>query len=108
MDVDAAQAEQMLADSDVQLVDVREPYEYEAGRIAGARLIGLSELSGAAESIDRERPVLFYCRVGARSNMAARAFERAGYTAYSMSGGLMSWHASGKPLEPADGTVAAH
>ena len=68
----------------MQLVDVREPYEWEAGRIAGARHIELEQLASQAESLDRDRPVLFYCRVGARSAMAAHAFRRAGFDAYSM------------------------
>lgn len=108
MDVDAARAQEMLADPDVQLIDVREVREYEAGRIAGARLVGLTELTAAAESIDRDRPVLFYCRVGSRSGMAAEAFRRAGFDAYSLAGGLVEWHASGRPLDPEDGSVAAH
>ena len=40
--------------------------------------------------------------------MAANAFRRAGYDAYSMIGGLTEWHERGYPLEPEDGTVAEH
>jgi rhodanese-related sulfurtransferase len=52
--------------------------------------------------------VVFYCRVGARSGMAANAFRRAGYDAYSMDGGITAWNEQGLPLEPADGSVADH
>ena len=52
--------------------------------------------------------MLFYCRVGARSGMAANAFRRAGYEAYSVDGGLTEWARRGHPLEPEDGTVADH
>ena len=93
---------------DVQLIDVREPYEWEAGRIAGARHIELQQVAAEAATIDRDRPVVFYCRVGARSTMAAGAFRRAGYDAFSMDGGLEAWAREGLPLEPDGGTVAGH
>jgi rhodanese-related sulfurtransferase len=40
--------------------------------------------------------------------MAADAFRRAGYDAYSMDGGITAWQERGLPLEPADGAVADH
>ena len=92
----------------VQLVDVRETYEHDAGCIAGARHIELERLASQAETIAKDQPVLFYCRLGARSAMAAQAFRRAGYEAYTMTGGLTAWHGNGLPLEPEDGTVADH
>src|SRR4051812_22073263 len=74
-----------------QLVDVREPYEVEAGRLGGSRHVGLAELAAQAQTVDRDRPVVFYCRVGARSLMAANAFRQAGYEAYSIAGGMVEW-----------------
>jgi hydroxyacylglutathione hydrolase/adenylyltransferase/sulfurtransferase len=97
-----------LLESGVQLIDVREDYEVEAGRIAGARHIELERLASQADTIDRERPVVFQCRLGARSAMAAQAFRTAGYEAYSMEGGLTEWVAAGLPIEPEDGRVAEH
>jgi rhodanese-related sulfurtransferase len=91
---------------EVQLIDVRQPAEHEAGRIAGSRLIALSDLPGQAESIDAERPVVFYCRSGARSGMATQAFRQAGYDSHNMTGGLLEWQAAGLPLEPDGGYVA--
>jgi rhodanese-related sulfurtransferase len=108
VDVDADRARELIEAGEVQLVDVREPYEWEAGRIAGARHIELERLASEAGSLDRDKPVLFYCRLGARSGMAASAFRRAGYEAYSIDGGLTEWHGRGLPLEPSDGTVAEH
>jgi rhodanese-related sulfurtransferase len=93
---------------EIQLIDVREDHEYEAGRVAGARHIELPLVATQADTIERDRPVVFYCRVGSRSIMAAGAFRRAGYEAYSMGGGLVAWEEEGLPLEPADGHVAAH
>jgi rhodanese-related sulfurtransferase len=97
-----------LADGSAQLIDVREPYEREAGHVAGSRHVELQELAAQAETVDRDRPVIFLCRSGARSLMAAQAFRRAGYDAWSMVGGLEQWVAEGRELEPADGKVAPH
>jgi hydroxyacylglutathione hydrolase/adenylyltransferase/sulfurtransferase len=92
----------------LQVIDVREHYEREAGHIDGTRHIELVRLSGEAGTIDRERAVVFYCRVGSRSTMAMQAFRAAGYEAYSMTGGLVRWAAEGRPLSPEDGSVADH
>jgi rhodanese-related sulfurtransferase len=95
-------------DPDLQLVDVREHEERRAGYIDGSRHLELTRLTGEAASIDRDRPVVFYCRVGARSGMAAEAFRTAGYEAYSLEGGLLRWAQEGRPLSPEGGTVADH
>ena len=50
--------------------------------------------------MDAERPVVFVCRVGARSFMAAQAFRRAGYRASSMAGGMERWVAADRPTPP--------
>ena len=107
-DISPERAEALHRDQDAQLIDVREDYEWDAGRIGGARHIVLGEVAAQASSIDQARPVVFYCRVGSRSAMAADAFRGAGYEAYSLDGGLQAWAAEGRPLEPDDGTVAAH
>jgi rhodanese-related sulfurtransferase len=95
-------------DPDLQLIDVRESYERNAGHIAGSRHIELLNLSAEAATIERERPVVFYCRVGSRSEMAAQALRTAGFEAYSMSGGLLRWAREQRALTPADGYVADH
>ena len=107
IDVDPAHAREMIQEG-VQLIDVRETYEHDAGRIEGARHIELERLAGQAETIDKDEPVLFYCRLGARSAMAAQAFRGAGYEAYSLTGGLTRWNEEGLPLDPPEGTVADH
>jgi rhodanese-related sulfurtransferase len=108
VEVDARRVAELHGEGRTQLVDVREPYEWAAGRIAGARHIEMVDLAAEATSLDRERPVVFYCRVGARSGMAAQAFRRAGYEAYNLAGGLEAWVAAGLPLDPQDGEVAPH
>jgi rhodanese-related sulfurtransferase len=100
------QVAKLLENGAIQLVDVREPEEYEAGRIAGGRLLPLGQLAAEAASISREEPVVFYCRTGSRSAMAADAFRQAGFDAHNMPGGLVEWDRAGLPLEPAGGHVA--
>ncbi|HEV2998901.1 MAG TPA: rhodanese-like domain-containing protein [Solirubrobacteraceae bacterium] len=101
-------AEWLARDPSLQVIDVRETYEREAGHIEGTRHIGLVELSGQAGNLQRDHPVVFYCRVGTRSLMAAQAFRAAGFQAHSMRGGLLRWVQEGRPLNPPDGHVAEH
>jgi rhodanese-related sulfurtransferase len=108
MDIDAGQVATLVREGKIQLIDVREQYEWDAGRIPGARHLELGQVASHADTIHRETPVVFYCRVGGRSAMAANAFERAGYEAYNMTGGLLGWEAQGLPLEPDGGCVADH
>ena len=89
------QVRQLLSEGDVQLIDVRQADEHEAGHIAGSRLIELAELPAQADTIDRDRPVIFYCRSGARSAMATEALLQAGYDAHNMTGGMLEWEAAG-------------
>ncbi len=109
IEIDPARvADWLTEDPGPQVIDVREGYEREAGHIAGTRHIALVELTAQASTVERERPVVFYCRVGARSEMAAQAFRAAGYEAYSMSGGLRRWAEENRPLSPEGGYVADH
>jgi rhodanese-related sulfurtransferase len=105
MDIAPEQVAELQRAGTIQLVDVREPYEWEAGHIPGTRHVTLGEVAHEAETIDRETPVVFICRVGGRSTMAAGAFRRAGYEAYSLAGGVLAWEARGLPF---DGQVAEH
>jgi rhodanese-related sulfurtransferase len=105
-DLTPARVAELLRDG-AQLVDVRETYERDAGRIPDdSAHIELDRLTDEAGSIDRERPVVFYCRTGQRSAMAAQAFAAAGWDAHNLDGGLKAWVADGLPIEPAGGHVA--
>ena len=99
---------ELLERDEIQLVDVRESYEWEAGRIDGARHIELERLAAQAATIDRERPVVFQCRLGARSAMATAAFRAAGWDAYNLTGGIQAWAERGLAIVPDDGRVADH
>jgi rhodanese-related sulfurtransferase len=77
--------------NDAQLVDVRTPAEYEASHIEGALHLTLDDLQANADQLDRHRPLVFYCRTGERSAMAADAFRASGWDAYSITGGVAAW-----------------
>jgi len=89
-----------------QGVDVREQYERDAGHIADTLHIELDQLTAGVDALDHERPVVFYCRSGSRSALAAQAFAAAGFDAHNLDGGLKAWVNDGLPIEPADGHVA--
>lgn len=108
LEISPEELAERLRAGEVQLVDVREPYEWEAGRIEGARHVELERLASQAETIDRDRPVVFSCRLGARSALAAQAFRTAGWDAWSLRGGLTLWHDQGLPIVPEGGYVADH
>ena len=102
------QVQELLARDEIYLVDVREQYEWDASRIAGARHIELERLAGRAGELPRDRPLVFQCRLGARSAMATQAFRAAGWDAYNLNGGIIEWVRRGLPIEPEDGEVAPH
>lgn len=106
MEIEVQRLKEMLDSDEVQLVDTREAYEAEAGRIPGSRHVELTEVAGAVGSFDRDRPLVFYCRSGDRSSMPAEAFREAGFDAYNLAGGILAWRGAGLPLEPEDGEVA--
>jgi rhodanese-related sulfurtransferase len=95
-----------LIDEGAQVVDVRADHEWEAGRIAGATHLPLADLPERTGEIDKDRPVLLYCRGGNRSTMAAAALADAGYDATKLSEGIVGWAEAGLPLAPDDGYVA--
>ena len=105
-EIDRVEARQLIEDG-AQLVDVRADHEWEAGRIAGATHLPLAELAERAGEIDRERPVVLYCRGGNRSTMAAAALAEAGYDAAKLSEGIVGWSDAGLPVDPeGEGYVA--
>jgi rhodanese-related sulfurtransferase len=97
---------QKLIEDGAQLVDVRVDHEWDVGRIAGATHLPLAELAERAGEIDKERPVVVYCRGGNRSSMAAAALTAAGYDAAKLSEGIVGWVDAGLPVDPEDGYVA--
>lgn len=104
-EVSRAEAREML-DRGAQLVDVRADHEWETGHLPGAVHIPLAELPGRVAEIDKDRPVILYCRGGNRSSMATTALAEAGYDASKLSEGAVGWEEEGLPFEPEGGYVA--
>jgi len=107
-DVEAIAPEEVArrVEDGAQLIDVRTDHEWEAGHIAGAVHIRFEELSDHAGELDKDRPLVLYCRGGNRSAVAAAALRGAGYDAVAMAGGIAAWAEAEHPLEPPDGYVA--
>jgi rhodanese-related sulfurtransferase len=97
---------QRLIDDGAQLIDVRAEHEWEMGRIEGAAHLSLAELADRTDEIDKDRPVVFYCRGGNRSTMATEALAAEGYDAQKLSEGIVGWAGAELPLEPDGGVVA--
>ncbi len=84
-------AARIAAGDEFSLIDVREPYEWQIGRIPGARLIPLGTLPAAMGAIDATRDVVVYCKSGQRSARATDALRAAGFRASNLVGGILRW-----------------
>jgi adenylyltransferase/sulfurtransferase len=83
------------------LLDVRNPDEWARGRIAGATLVPLPELSGRIEEIPADREIVVYCRSGPRSNLACQLLAAAGHPRVAnLRGGILAWADSIDPSLP--------
>lgn len=82
----------------VQLVDVRDDDEWEAGHIEGAVHIPEHELADRVAELDPERPVITVCRAGTRADEAAELLRGEELNAQSLDGGLLAWKWAGLPL----------
>jgi rhodanese-related sulfurtransferase len=105
-EVTREEARELVKDG-AQLLDVRADHEWEMGRIEGARHVPLAELSERVGEIDKERPVVLYCRGGNRSTMATEALAAEGYEAAKLSEGIVGWADADLPLEGPDGGQVA-
>ena len=108
LDLDPAEARRRQAAGALDIVDIREQYEWDAGRAAGTRHVEIERVASRAPALDRARPVAFMCRGGVRAGMVAQAFRAIGFEAYNVSGGFTAWHAQGLPTEPAGAVVSDH
>ncbi|MCM3762729.1 rhodanese-like domain-containing protein [Alkalihalobacillus oceani] len=76
-----------------QLIDVREPREYDGGHILGARNIPMSQLKQRMNEVRTDQPVYLYCQSGARSQQAAQILKkkRGVEDLYQLKGGFKKW-----------------
>lgn len=86
-----------LHEAGAVVIDVRNPHEYEAGHVPGARLIPMAELPERVSEIPRDQPVYVVCATGARSGRAAHFFKEQGIDATNIAGGTKAWMQAGHP-----------
>lgn len=103
--ISPAEAAEALRRREAVALDVREPHEWRAGRIAGSLHVPLGALAARVDRLDRDTRVITVCRTGSRSGRAAAALRRAGFQVENLSGGLHAWERAGLPLEPRGGRV---
>ncbi len=80
------------------VLDVREPHEYAAGHVPGARLVPLATLNDALRDLPTSQPIYVICQSGSRSQIAAQLLSGAGREARSVIGGTSGWVSAGRPV----------
>ncbi len=97
--VGPVEAKRLLDAGGALLLDVRTAGEFAAGKIKGAKLIPLAELSRRLQELPATGTVVVYCAVGGRSRVAAKVLgQREGSTIYNLAGGLVAWQKAGFPI----------
>ena len=81
------------------ILDVRQPEEFRAGHISGAKLIPLGELRQHMQELPKEREIVCVCASGSRSNSAARQLASAGFNVINMKGGMFIWQQAALPVK---------
>lgn len=81
------------AGDDIQLIDVRQPDEYNFAKIEGAKLIPLGEIIQRMNEIDENRETVVHCKAGGRSARAIQALQQAGFKGelINLAGGITAW-----------------
>src|SRR2546430_375204 len=84
-----------------ELIDVREPFEYEIARIDGAKLIPLGEIAERMDELQREQQIVVHCHSGKRSAHAVRLLQQRGFSnVYNLEGGIDAWSDQIDPSVP--------
>jgi rhodanese-related sulfurtransferase len=92
---------ELVADTNVVVLDVRTAAEFTEGHIKGAILIdqGQSDfVEKAKSSLPIEKKIAIYCRSGRRSANAAGKLAEVGYKCVNLKGGIIAWKDAGKPV----------
>ena len=92
---------ELVADTNVVVLDVRTAAEFTEGHIKGAILIdqGQSDfVEKAKSSLPIEKKIAIYCRSGRRSTNAAGKLAEVGYKCVNLKGGIIAWKEAGKPV----------
>ncbi|QAA22787.1 rhodanese-like domain-containing protein [Sporolactobacillus terrae] len=81
----------IMKEKPINIIDVREPFEFKEEHIAGAVNIPLNELPSCCKAIDPSKTYIVVCHAGVRSVAASEFMAEHGYTVKNMSGGMMEW-----------------
>ncbi|MDP2328902.1 MAG: rhodanese-like domain-containing protein [Dehalococcoidia bacterium] len=101
--VDVHEAKEMIDAGNVQVIDAREPWEHAEGHVPGSLRIQHMAVLVQADKLARDRPILFICKSGARSAVAAEFAASLGITdLYNVDGGHEAWAAAGYPMDLGD------
>jgi len=85
-------AERLQDGEKLEIIDVREPYEWQIGHIPGARLVPLDRIAAEIPRLDKRKETILYCKVGVRSMYAARQLADAGVSEVrNLAGGILRW-----------------
>ena len=96
----ATEAKQMMQNGGVQVVDVREDWEYESGHLPGAEHIPVNSVSARRDEVSPDRDIIFVCSVGRRSALACEMAAAEGITRiYNVEGGTEAWIKEGHAVE---------
>ena len=101
-EIGAMEATQLINRRNALMLDVREPKEYEGGRVPNAMHLPGSQLASRGQELKKltGRPVIAYCDRGQRSRAAAAALAKLGFTeVYTLRGGLRAWSDAGLPVD---------
>ncbi len=99
---DAETVHDAMGSEDATVIDVREPDEFEAGHIPGAKPLprGLLEYKAAEELPNKDARIVVHCALGGRGSLAAKSLKEMGYTnVANMEGGLSAWREKGYEVE---------
>ncbi len=98
--IDVHEAKQMIDGGNVQVIDSREPDEHAEGHVAGSICIPHMATLPRADELAKDRPILFFCKVGQRSAVAAEFAASLGLTdLYNVEGGHDAWREAGYDLD---------
>jgi len=101
--IDVHEAKEMIDAGNVQVIDAREPWEHAEGHVPGSVRIQHMAVLVQADKLARDRPILFICKSGARSAVAAEFAASLGITdLYNVDGGHEAWAAAGYPMDLGD------
>ena len=100
--VSIKEMQELIKNKEVQLIDVRTPKEYNEGFIEKAQNINYFSptFNSDIETLDKQKPIIVYCKKGGRSAKSAKKLQEAGFVEiYDLEGGITKWKSQGRPIK---------